>query len=90
MMDYIFELAYRNIPCFREYLDAMPEKNNMRRNELIERLSEPYDPEVFKYFTEGDTFVYKLSWKFGRKDLKTPDGKDTNYGYMLAECGDRL
>ena len=90
MMDYIFELAYRNIPCVREYLDAMPEKNNMRRNELIERLSEPYDPETFKYFTEGDTFVYKLSWKFGRKDLRTPDGKETNYAHMLAECGIRL
>lgn len=90
MMDYIFELAYRNIPCVRETIDALPERNNMRRNELIERLSEPYDPENFKYFTEGDTFVYKLSWKFGRKDLKTPDGKETNYGHMLAECGDRL
>lgn len=90
MMDYIFELAYRNIPCVREYLDSMPEKNNMRRNELIERLSEPYDPENFKYFTEGDTFVYKLSWKFGRKDEVTPDGKETNYAHMLAECEDRL
>ena len=90
MMDYIFELAYRNIPCVREYLDAMPKRNNMRRNELIERLSEPYDPETFRYFTEGDTFVYKLSWKFGRKDLKTPDGKETKYAHMLAECGDRV
>lgn len=90
MMDYIFELAYRNIPCVRQAIDALPEKNNMRRNELIERLSEPYDPEDFKYFTEGDTFVYKLSWKFGRKDLQTPDGKETNYAHMLAECEDRL
>lgn len=90
MMDYIFELAYRNIPCVKQAIDALPEKNNMRRNELIERLSEPYDPEEFKYFTEGDTFVYKLSWKFGRKDLQTPDGKETNYAHMLAECGDRL
>lgn len=90
MMDYIFELAYRNIPCVRETIDAMPPQNNMRRNELIERLSEPYDPETFKYFTEGDTFVYKLSWKFGRKDLVTPEGKETNYAHMLAECGDRL
>lgn len=90
MMDYIFELAYRNIPCVRQAIDDLPEKNNMRRNELIERLSEPYDPEDFKYFTEGDTFVYKLSWKFGRKDLQTPDGKETNYAHMLAECEDRL
>lgn len=89
MMDYIFELAYRNIPCVRETIDAL-EDNNWLRNELIEQLSNPYDPEDFKKFTEGDTFVYKLSWKFGRKDEQTADGKETNYGHMLAECGDRL
>lgn len=90
MMDYIFELAYRNIPCVKEAIDALPLQNNMRRNDLIERLSDPYDPESFKYFTEGDTFVYKLSWKFGRKDLVTSEGKETNYAHMLAECGVRL
>lgn len=89
MMDYIFELAYRNIPCVRQAIDALPD-NNLLRNELIGRLSEPYDPEKFKYFTEGETFVYKLSWKFGRKDLQTVDGKQTNYAHMLQECGDRL
>ncbi len=90
MMDYIFELAYQNIPCVREMIDALPEKNNMRRNELIEDLSTPYDPEAFKKYTQEDTFLYKLSWKFGKKDLQTSDGKLTNYGYMLKECGDRI
>ena len=89
MMDYIFELAYRNIPCVRETIDALPD-NNWLRNELIEHLADPYDSEDFKKFTEGETFVYKLSWKFGRKDEKTPDGNPTNYGHMLAECGNRL
>ena len=89
MMDYIFELAYRNIPCVREAIDALPD-NNWLRNELINQLAEPYDPENFKKFTEGDTFVYKLSWKFGRKDEQTSDGRETNYGHMLAECGGRL
>lgn len=90
MMDYIFELAYRNIPCVREAIDALPEKNNMLRNELIERLSDPYDEEAFKRYTQGDTFVYKLSWKFGKKELQTEDGKPTNYAHMLAECEDRI
>lgn len=84
MMDYIFELAYRSIPCVREMIDSLPEKNNMLRNDLIMHLGDPYDEEVFRKYTDGDTFLYKLSWKFGRKDVVTPDGKDTNYGYMIA------
>lgn len=89
MMDYIFELAYRNIPCVRETIDNLPD-NNLKRNELIYQLGNPYDEENFRQFTEGDTFMYKLSWKFGDKSVVTPDGRDTNYGYMLKECGDRI
>lgn len=89
MMDYIFELAYRNIPSVRETIDALPD-NNWMRNELIYQLASPYDPEAFKKYTEGDTFVYKLSWKFGQKAEQTDDGQVTNYAHMLAECGERL
>ncbi len=89
MLDYIFELAYRNIPCVKEMIDSLPD-NNLKRNELINQLARPYDEEEFRQFTEGDTFLYKLSWKFGDKAEKTPDGKDTNYGHMLKECGDRI
>ena len=90
MMDYLFELAYREIPCVREVFDALPQKNNMLRNELIGCLSQPYDPETFRRYTEGDTFLYKLSWKFGAKDTVTADGKETNYGFMLRECAAEL
>lgn len=89
MMDYIFELAYQNIPCVKEMIDSVPD-NNLLRNELINKLAEPYDAEKFKRYTEGDTFLYKLSWKFGDKSEKTSDGRKTNYGHMLSECGDRL
>lgn len=89
MMDYIFELAYRNIPCVRETIDNLPD-NNLKRNELIHQLGNPYEEENFRQFTEGDTFLYKLSWKFGDKSVTTSDGKDTNYGHMLKECGDRI
>ena len=85
MMDYIFELAYRNIPCVREMIDSLPEKNNMLRNDLIMHLGDPYDAEAFRKYTDGDTFLYKLSWKFGRKDVVAADGRDTNYGHMLKE-----
>lgn len=90
MMDYIFELAYQNIPCVREALDALPTQNNMLRNELINHLSDPYDPEQFKRYTDGDTFLYKLSWKFGKKDTQTAEGGPTNFGHMLEECGEEF
>ena len=87
MLDYVFELAYRNIPCVKEMIDSLPEQNNMLRNELIMHLGDPYDKETFRKYTEGDTFLYKLSWKFGRKDIRTQEGSKTNYGHMRAECG---
>lgn len=90
MLDYIFELAYQNIPCVREAIDSLPPQNNMLRNELIMHLSDAYDPEKFKRYTKGDTFLYKLSWKFGVKRETTDDGKTTNYGEMLRECGERI
>ena len=85
MLDYIFELAYQIIPCVRQAIDALPEQNNMLRNELINHLSDPYDPEQFKRYTEGHTFLYKLSWKFGEKLLER-GGAATNYAHMLSEC----
>ena len=87
MLDYVFELAYQNIPCVKEMIDSLPERNNMLRNELILHLGDSYDAESFRKYTEGDTFLYKLSWKFGKKDTKLPDGSETNYGHMLSECG---
>ena len=86
LLDYVFELAYQNIPCVRAAIDALPERNNLLRGELIEHLSDPYDPETFKRYTEGDTFLYKLSWKFGAKAQETADGRKTNYDFMLSEC----
>ena len=85
MLDYVFELAYQTIPCVKEMIDSLPEQNNMLRNDLILHLGDPYDAETFRCYTDGDTFLYKLSWKFGRKDLVTPDGCETNYGHMLNE-----
>lgn len=85
MMDYLFEFAYRTLPCVKEMIDENPD-NNLLRNELINVLSEPYDEQNFKRFTEGETFLYKLSWKFGKKDIVTADGRQTNYGHMLEEC----
>ena len=85
LIDYLFELAYRTVPSVKEMIDSLPEQNNMLRNELILHLADPYDAETFRKYTEGDTFLYKLSWKFGKKDTVTADGRETNYGHMLKE-----
>ena len=68
LLDYIFDIAYSEIPCVKELIDSLPEKNNMLRNELIQHLSDPYDERAFARYTTGDTKFYKLSWKFGKKD----------------------
>ena len=85
MLDYVFELAYRTIPCVKEVIDNLPD-NNLLRNDLIGILSEPYSEEDFRKYTHGDTFLYKLSWKFGKKDKLTENGKETIYGHMVNEC----
>ena len=85
MLDYVFELAYQTIPCVKEMIDELPD-NNLLRNEMIGLLGKPFNEDEYKKYTEGDTFIYKLSWKFGNKDLKTPDGKETYYAHLLNEC----
>ena len=57
---------------------------------MINMLGKPFDENEFRKYTEGDTFLYKLSWKFGSKDMETQDGKETYYGHLLKECGDRI
>ncbi len=85
MLDYVFELAYQNIPCVKEMIDSLPTQNNMLRSDLIMQLGDPYDAESFRRYTDGDTFLYKLSWKFGKTNSSSPDGRQTNYGHMLEE-----
>lgn len=89
MLDYVFELACRTIPCLNDVINNLPD-NNLMRNDLIGILSEPFNEEQFRKYTEGDTFLYKLSWKFGRKDKVTAEGRETIYGHMVNECGDRI
>ena len=88
MMDYIFELD-TGISLRKRVIDNVPD-NNLLRNELINRLSEPYDEENFKRYTEGIRFCINYRGNLEIKRKKTADGRITNYGHMLGECGDRL
>ena len=80
LMDYLFTIAYESFPELRETVDRLPPQNPMR-DELMIRINEPYDPAIF----ENDTFVYKLSYRYGSPTEYTRDGKPTFYYYILHE-----
>lgn len=80
LMDYLFTIAYESFPELKEAVDHLPLQNPMR-DELMNRINEPYDPSFF----ESDTFVYKLSYRYGKPTEYTRDGKTTFYYHILHE-----
>lgn len=82
LMDYIFDIAYRNIPAVKKEMDLL-ENNNLLRGRLMSEINEPYNEELFEALKSGETFLSKLSWRYGNPVEKTKDGKITNYGYIL-------
>lgn len=82
LMDYIFELAYENIVVVRNTIDNLPD-NNFKRGVLMSSINETYSKELFDVLATQETFVSKLSWRYGNPQLKTRDGKMSNYGYLL-------
>lgn len=83
LMDYIFDIAYRNIPAVKKEMDSL-ENNNLLRGRLMSEINNPYDEALFDALKTGETFLSKLSWRYGTPQEKTCDGKVTNYGYILS------
>lgn len=82
LMDYIFDIAYRHIPEVKSEIDALP-NNNLNRGQLMNRINEPYSKEFFDALETGNTFLSKLSWRYGNPVAATKDGQKTNYGHLL-------
>ena len=82
MADYIYGLAYENIPVVREAIDSIP-NNNIKRGALMAAINEEYDPVFFRTLEIGETFASKLSWRYGNPVSTTKEGKLTNYGHLL-------
>ena len=82
IMDYIFYIAYRCIPEVHVEMDRLPD-NNLARGQLMSRINEPYSPDIFDELERGNTFISKLSWRYGNPIPVTEDGKTTNYGHIL-------
>lgn len=80
LMDYIFDLAYDHLPAVRSGIDAL-EPGNPDRHSLMQRINEPWDPDFFR----RDTWLYKLSYRYGAPKETTPDGRRTFYGHLIRE-----
>ena len=80
LIDYVFALAYNEIPACRKILDAVPLSNPELYN-LDDLMSSKYDETVFKKLTE-ETMFFKLNWK-RNYSKKTVFGDETFYGHLL-------
>lgn len=84
MMDHIFDIAYRERPCFHKMVE-----NVKCGNQKCLTVNRKYNQKC--NIDEADEFfkaqiLHKLSWKWGnidKSDLCTEDGKDTWLGYLL-------
>ncbi len=83
-MDYVFEMACRENSYISSVISSMPD-NNLKRNDLMSLLNEPFNKEVLEDLFSDDTFVFKLSWRYGKLRTKDENGNMTNYGYLVKE-----
>lgn len=80
IFDYVFALAYNEIPKCREILDNVP-LNNPEINNLDDLMSSKFDETVYKKMTD-ETMFFKLNWK-RNYNKKTILGSETFYGHLL-------
>lgn len=82
LLDYLFDIACRYLPEVADTINALP-NNNLLRGELMTRINEPFSAELFDRLEHGDTFLSKLSWRYGSPVAITKEGKKTNYGHII-------
>lgn len=82
LFDYVIGIAYDNFAEIREVFDSV-EDNNNARGLLMEKINEEYSEKLFRDLSEKETFLSKLSWRYGNPRVLTTDGKKSNYGYLL-------
>ena len=77
LMDYVFDLAYEQIDEVRDAVDTLS-ANNPDRHELMKIINEPHDEGFFN----SETFVYKLSYRYGNPQTFTKKGELTFFGFI--------
>lgn len=81
MTDYIFALAYREIPSCRKLIDDVP-MNNPAVENLRPLLNSEYNPELYEGLLSTTTF-FKLTYK--DKFFRDIEGRETFYGHLIKE-----
>lgn len=82
LFDYVIGIAYDNFAEIRKVFDSV-EDNNSARGLLMEKINEEYSEKLFRDLSEKETFLSKLSWRYGNPRVLTADGKISNYGHLL-------
>ena len=81
LIDYALELAYREFPEYRRFLDGVPE-NNPEVDSLRPIMNEEWNSQKFAVLSESTDF-FKLTYKHSL--MKTISGHETFYGHLSAE-----
>lgn len=79
LTDYLIDIAYREIPEFREEIDNIP-LNNPCSTQLKVLMDKPFNKAIFDALTT-DTWAFKLSYKGFPKELSKIPG--TFYDYIF-------
>ena len=78
MMDYLFSIAYSEFPELKNEVDEL-EPQNIARDELMKKLNEPFDLTFFNQ----KTFVFKMSYRYGRP-VETTNKKEPTFYYYIV------
>lgn len=81
--DYLIELARKNVPAVRQYMDEIP-LNNLRRDDLQAAMGLAVSGKKFEDIVQQDTILYKLSWRESFQ-MKTVDGDESIYAFFLKK-----
>jgi len=82
LLDYVFELAYRNNSDIKRIIDEVP-LNNIDLHSSRYLFNDRCDESVFQQMIHDNTFL-SLTWRF-KYETKTEDGELTYYGRLLQE-----
>ena len=79
LIDYVYALAYNEIPACRKILDSVP-LSNPELYSLDDLMSSRFDEALYKKLT-AETMFFKLTWKKTYKE--SAFGGETFYGHLL-------
>lgn len=80
LIDYIIKLVFYSNSSINQWINQIP-SNNTKQTYLQDHFGEIATEEMKDLIAQGDTWLYKTSWK--TEYPKTVDDQETVYGYFL-------